>query len=201
MARFAHPDFEALQQSVTSAARGVFLRAREKRAHETFFAYVITTYGTGSLGGCCINTLENNKRVWAEAQKQSYTKPNDELYYKWCCADWGDGEYVDNHQDSFMEAWDAYDRAMQTYCRLLAEAGQDVSDAYGFAEDHPLHVALAMALEQLDREGVFGTGDARQNALVFMTQYDGEDQLIPWSIARLNPLASDALKQEALSWV
>ncbi|MEZ5956669.1 MAG: DUF4303 domain-containing protein [Hyphomonadaceae bacterium] len=201
MARFAHPDFEALQQCVASAARGVFLRARKKRPDEIFFAYVLTTYGTGSLGGCCINTLQNHTRVWNEALRQSYTKPDDEHYYKWCCADWGDGEYVDDHQDVFMEAWEAFERAMQTYRRLLTDAGQDDSDALGFSDDHPLHNALADALEQLDREGVFGAGEERRNALVFMTQYDGEDEVFPWSIARLNPQASEALKREALSWV
>lgn len=199
--RFSHPDFDALQDSVRDAARGVFLNARAKRPNETFFAFVLTSYGTGSLGGCCINTLENHARVWREALTQSYTKPSDEHYYKWCCADWGEGEYVDDHQDAFNDAWTAYERAMTTLARLLTEAGRDDSDAWGFWEEHPLHLALAGALEQLDREGVFGEGPARENALVFMTQYDGEDGMIPWSIERLNPQASAALKQEALSWV
>jgi hypothetical protein len=198
--RFEHPDFEALQNAVRDAARGVFLRAKQKRANETFFAYVLTTYGTGSLGGCCINTIENNERVWREAQAHDYTEPTDEHYYKWCCADWGEGEYVDDHQDEFAAAWSSYDLAMETYRRLLTEHGQDESDAFGWTEDHPLHNALANALEQLDREGVFGSGPARHNTLIFMTQYDGDDKIIPWSIERLNPAASQALKREACSW-
>lgn len=199
MARFAHPDFDALQQAVCDAARGVFVNARAKRPNETFFAYVLTSYGSGSLGGCCINTVENHQRIWREALAHRYTKPEDEAFYKWGVIDWGEGEYVDDHQDAFSGPWTQYDRAMKTYGALLAESGQHAEKLYDWSEDHPLHQALARALEQLDREGVFGKDTARRNALVFMMQYDGHHELAPWSIARLNPVASESLKREAIS--
>ena len=199
--RFTHPDFDALQQEVYVAARNVFLKARENRPDETVFAYALTTYGTGSLGGCCINTIENHARVWREALTHDYTRQEHENTYKWCCADWGEGEYVDNHQEAFAAAWASYDRAMKTFCRLLVDQGQDDSEAYTCSEEHPLHNALANALEQLDREGVFGVGAARHSALVFMMQYDGDDDVVRWSIERLNPSAPEALKRDGLSWI
>ena len=199
MARFAHPDFDALQQAVCDAARGVFLNARAKRPNETFIAYVLTSYGSGALGGCCINTAENHERVWRQALTHGYTKPEDEAFYKWGVVDWGEGEYVDDHQDVFDGPWARYDRAMKTYGALLADSGRDADEIYAWSEDHPLHHALASALEQLDSEGVFGTGEARGNALVFMMQYDGHHEIAPWSIARLNPTVSESLKQEARS--
>jgi hypothetical protein len=53
----------------------------------------------------------------------------------------------------------------------------------------------------LDNEGVFGAGAARGKALVYLTEYNGDDEIVNWSMERLNPSADPALKQEALSWV
>lgn len=195
---FSHPDFDRLQLAVTDAARTVFQRAKADHAHETFFAYVLSTYGSGALGGCAVNTIENHRRVWDKALAQSYTRIEEEPHYKWFCGEWQEFEFVGD-QFEFDAVYPLFNKAMETLEALLEQRGRDGADIYGVWEEHPVYIALADALAQLDREGLFGSGETRRNTLVYVAQYDGEPGIERWSIERLNPFAPEILKQEASS--
>lgn len=196
-----HADFDVLREAVLRAARNTFLKAKAAHADETFFAFVLTTYGTGSLGGCSANTIENHCRIWDRARTHADARPQDEHYYKWYCGEWGDYEFIGEQSLSFLEPSRLYHQALETLRGLLRDQRRDESEAWGCCEDYPLHEALFEALHQLDVEGVFGVGDARHNTLVYMTEYDGRDEVERWSIERLNPDAPPHLKQEATSWL
>jgi len=195
-----HPDFDALRDAVCAAARQSFLTARATHPNDTFFAFVLSIYGTGSLGGCAVNTFENHERVWRQAREQQGARPQDENYYKWFCGEWGDCEFFGDHTH-FNDAWGRYHQALETLQTLLRELGEDPSDAWHWGDDNALYAALVDALTRLDEEGVFGVGEARQKALVYITEYDGRDEVISSSIERLNPHAPSPLKRDATSWL
>lgn len=163
---------------MVAAAEDVFSQAIVSRAGETFYAFVLTTYGNWSFGGASANTIENHAKIWRAAQN---TPRHDvEAYYKWFCGEWRDCEFIGD-QTPFDAVSPLYSQAADAF------ENERTDDS-----DDPLRATIADALAALDARGLFGHGEQRERIMIFIDEYDsfGSDRTVLWSARRLNPAST-----------
>ncbi len=169
-------DAEKLRRDVLEAARAALADIRAKAGDDPLYAFAL--YSDDDAG--TIIPAANTER--GLASKAKYYGDRVELQYlRWGTAEWEyEGRPGANHFNSICD-------------RLLSLAMSDaVPRGKGFVAHrwHVYEVAIK-ALEDLDREGVFGVGKARQEMTVFCTISDSNDarRLERESARRLNPPA------------
>lgn len=179
--KVAEVDFDLLRQEIKDAARAAFGVVRRNHSDEQFYAFAL--YSDESAMTVCpaANTEEGLAR---RAEEYGYSKPQQLASLRWATGEWA---YE-------FEGAEFFDRA----CALIN--GEDRYE--GEADEDPLEESeafvafrtqvfevIVLALEDLDAEGFFGAGDAREAITLFCTlsDFDEAGQIEADSARRLNP--------------
>jgi Domain of unknown function (DUF4303) len=202
--------FDELKESLADAAERVFRDAIAAHSDETFYAFVLTSYGN-RLGGASANTVENHERIWSAVQEE---RPDDhdpewKWHYKWVSRAWGDYELIGDQS--------AFDRVRSIDRRARAALSDFFSDAdvlnkhtdidFGSLNPHPeesgpswscldgdpFFAAVAGALGLVTARGVFGSGAELERVVLFVEEYESvafEEPVALWSARRLNSMAA-----------
>ncbi|MCO7226174.1 DUF4303 domain-containing protein [Pleionea sp. CnH1-48] len=172
-------DIKEITALIKEAARSAFTQIKEQHPSEHFFAYALTTLDDVCYVSASVNSEQN---VQALMQEQNLPKENSEtVYYRWSPCEWGKFEYIKPEcfgpvDDILQQAYDGLD---------------DENDEFDSYRSDILDAMMA-ALEELDKEGFWGSGKAREEVTVFTTIYDSFDAeaIEQTSIKRLNPKLS-----------
>jgi hypothetical protein len=201
--------FDELKESLADAAERVFREAIAAHSDETFYAFVMTTYGH-SFGGACANTVENHNRIWSAVRE---TRPDDhdpewEWHHKWACRAWGEYELIGDQspfdrirsidrrasvalRDFFSDpdVWSKHpDIDFGSLCGHPEEGPN-----WSCLDDDPFFAAIADAFDLVKARGVFGSGAGLERVVLFIEEYEGggfEEGMALWSARRLNSMAA-----------
>lgn len=169
--------FPGFAQDIANAARATYRALRAAHPDERFYAFALYT----DSGAMTVVPSANSEEGLARSRQQS--DPGDDrtapAWLRWGTAEWA------------YEAAEA--QAFNPLCKRLA--GAVMSPAVPEAEFGAFFKALQRdmieALRLLDREGLFGAGEAREAITLFVSisDDDGADALENESATALNPPA------------
>jgi hypothetical protein len=171
----ANVDFKLLREQVAAAARLAFAEVRAQHAKEDFYAFALY-----SVGGSCVTPSANSEQAYAEKRvdnENDYSATELLGEFRWSPFSW---RYECEGSDHFASI-DAVlnDRGSLNY---------DESDPEGFTTFRAsVFAAMALALGDLEAEGFFGKGKARETVTVFCSEPDFAPWLEADSAQRLNP--------------
>lgn len=157
-------DFDCLAAEIATSARKAFAAVREAHPNEKIRAYAVTSDDSVMTLGSVANSAE------------AFLAVNNDPDILWNAAEW-----------SFYEGCEYFDipyRMLLIRCR-----DQSGRETIPFQEFHSGVVeACVKALEELDKEGLFGIGQERENSIVLFQIADSE--YLDDSVKRLNTLAA-----------
>jgi hypothetical protein len=169
-------DFLRLRSLIRDAARTAFTELRQAHPDETFYAFSLYTDDGAMTIMPAANSEEGYRR---KVQSYGYTKPQDTSYVRWATAEWAYEAAGEGHFDA------AHD--------LLNGPGRDDGeDERAFIHFlGRLIESMVGALKDLDEEGFFGAGKAREGVTLFVTISDSDlsDAVEKRSSSELNPPA------------
>ena len=209
-AQFKLDAFNELKESLADAAERVFRDAIAAHSDETFYAFVLTTYGN-CFGGASANTVQNHERIWSAAQEE---RPDDhdpewEWHYKWACRAWGDYELIGDQSafdrirpidrraraalsDFFSDA-DVLNKHADIDFGSLCPHPEEFGPSWSRPDDDPFFAAIAGAFGLVKARGVFGSGAGLERVVLFIEEYESiafEEPVALWSARRLNSMAA-----------
>lgn len=153
-------DFECLAAEIATSARKAFAAIREAHRNEKITAYAVTSDDSVMTIGAVANSAE------------AFLAVNNDPDILWNAAEW-----------SFYEGAEYFDipyRMLLIRCRDEPE-----HETIPFQEFHAGVVeACVRALEELDKEGLFGAGQDRENSIVLFQITDSE--YLDDAVKRLN---------------
>lgn len=153
-------DYDCLAKEIATSARKAFAAIREAHPNEKITAYAVTSDDSVMTIGAVANSAE------------AFLSVSDDPDILWNAAEW-----------SFYEGSEYFDipyRMLLIRCRE-----QSGCEAMPFQEFHNGVVeACVRALEELDREGLFGVGQERENSIVLFQITDSE--YLDDAVKRLN---------------
>lgn len=157
-------DFDCLTAEIATSARKTFAAIREAHPNEKITAYAVTSDDSVMTIGAVANSAE------------AFLAANNDPDILWNAAEW-----------SFCEGAEYFDipyRMLLIRCR-----DQSGRETIPFQEFHAGVVeACVRALEELDREGLFGAGQDRENSIVLFQITDSE--YLDDAVKRLNNAAA-----------
>ncbi|QRR07156.1 DUF4303 domain-containing protein [Burkholderia sp. MS455] len=167
-------DFSDFQREIADAARATFKALRALHPDEHFYAFALYTDSGAMTVVPAANSVEGLSRVRAQ---QAVADPDP--WYVWGCPEWA---YAAAEASPF-----------NVICGKLAD--EVLSPTFvrsRFAEfSRQLHADMIEALRLLDRDGLFGTGEAREAITLFVSISDDDaaEALENESAKALNPPA------------
>ena len=170
-------DSDKLLADVTDAARKAFTSLKKDHPDETFYAFALYTDESAMT---IIPAASSEQTIQRRLDGYGKLSPGDRKATRWSTGEWA------------YESVGA-DKQFDAICKTLAK-----SDYYDPDDDdgHRNHFSavfetMVRALEQLDKEGHFGTGKQREQVTLFCTVTDMEDPepIENESAKQLNPPA------------
>ncbi len=165
-------DFAEARRFVKEGAKAFFTRMHEKHPDETFYVYVaygtdddpkLVTLTANSEGGYT-RVVEKYRARYAEDPRRGEVNPN---YFRWGFPEWG---YGGGAQD------------MDPFYEIIAKAEENEEDDDEFPGPDTnvelrsqAYAAMMLGLWDLDREGFFGTGEARDKVVLYCSMLDSEE--------------------------
>ena len=156
-------DVRAVRREIKEAARRAFSRVRSDHPTDTFYAFALYSDGDGSTVCPSSNTEEAFARRVKECEPQR--KELDEVlagsgitfddymnYYRWGTSEWA---HCYEGADQF-----------ETVSKLLNASSIDKAAVYG---------SMVLGLKDLDADGFFGTGEAREAVTILCGITDSLD--------------------------
>ncbi len=195
-----------IEKGVEEAVQSI----RKTYPEDTFYAFVLSTYGDRSSVSLHANSYENLERVYTASNivtdpgkiearfkelqnifgddkkklaKMKRSKAQELAYYKWGWMEWLDYEFI-AEQATLEETWQWLDDLRQAF-----SGGEDkFSEEYFDAVWEYVPLCMIEAMKNCEAKGVFGRGAERANLLLYTGEYDGgEDDDILTSAKQLNP--------------
>lgn len=169
-------DFSDFQREIADAARATFKALRALHPDEHFYAFALYTDSGAMTVVPAANSVEGLSRVRAQ---QAVADDDPDPWYVWGCPEWA---YAAAEASPF-----------NAICGKLAD--EVLSPTFvrsRFAEfSRQLHADMIEALRLLDRDGLFGTGEAREAITLFVSISDDDaaEALENESAKALNPPA------------
>jgi hypothetical protein len=124
-------------------------------------------------GAMTVCPAANSEEAYAE--KSRGAGPSDLMYYRWNTGDWA---YEFEHVEVFDGA-----------CEMLNDLRQAMGEEAYYTLREDVFRTMVAALEELNVEGAFGMGAARERITVFFTISDGGEEWEAYSAPRCNPPA------------
>jgi hypothetical protein len=168
-------DFPTLRREIAAAVRRTFVTVRSRTASESLYAFAL--YSDDSAMTVCpaANTVEAFNRRKTDA---GATEPEEVNILRWASSEWGD--YCSSDRDEFATV-----AAM-----INVENRYDTEIAGAFVRFKTrVFASMVLALLDLDREGIFGSGPERDKITLHCAITDSWDSawLEQESARRLNP--------------
>ncbi|MDR6500760.1 hypothetical protein J2785_003930 [Burkholderia ambifaria] len=169
-------DFSDFQREIADAARATFKALRALHPDEHFYAFALYTDSGAMTVVPAANSVEGLSRVRAQ---QAVADDDPDPQYVWGFSEWA---YAAAEASPF-----------NVICGKLAD--EVLSPTFvrsRFAEfSRQLHADMIEALRLLDRDGLFGTGEARESITLFISISDDDaaEALENESAKALNPPA------------
>ncbi len=167
-------DFTQLRAAVREAAEKAFTQVRASHSDEQFYAFALYTDDGPMTIVPAANTEEGFRR-------NTGLDPEEANYYRWATGEWA---YEASGSGAFQRVYE-----------LLNAGGRDGEE--GGEEDSPdpaafhsrVIEAMISALGELDSEGFFGGGSAREQVTLFVSVSDSDESaaIEDASAQRLNP--------------
>jgi len=203
-------DFEPLTALIERGIEDALKSIRATYPDDHFYAFVLSTYGDRSSVSLHANSYENLERVYAASEietdpaklearfaelrgifgrgakkyaKMKQAKAQELAYYKWGWMEWLDYEFI-AEQTVLEQTWTWLDECRKRF----SPDGESFSDDYFDVAWKCVPECMLIAMENCDKKGLFGTGEARETCLLYTGEYDGgeEDDMLA-SVKRLNP--------------
>ncbi|KML47440.1 hypothetical protein VL15_32185 [Burkholderia cepacia] len=169
-------DFSDFQREIADAARATFKALRALHPDEQFYAFALYTDSGAMTVVPAANSVEGLSRIRAQ---QAIADDDRDPWYTWGFSEWA---YAAAEASPF-----------NAICGKLADAVLSPRFARSrFAEfSRQLHADMIEALRLLDRDGLFGTGEARAAITLFVSISDDDaaEALENESAKALNPPA------------
>jgi len=166
-------NFNELRVLIRDGAKRAFTSVRDEHPDEQFYAFALyTDDGAMSL----LPAANSEQRYQHAVENYGFTDERELKYLRWSTAEWA-YEAFGNHFRAVDERFDPPDY-------------DDPNDVAAFvAFQQQFHAAIVNALSDLDADGFFGTGDAREKVTVFVTISDSDEaeRLERKSVRKLNP--------------
>lgn len=203
-------DFKPLVTLIERGIEEAFTSIRALYPNDHFYAVVLSTYGDRSSVSLHANSYENLELVYAASDietdpakiearyaelkgifgsgarkvaKMKRAKAEELAYYKWGWMEWMDYEFI-GEQPILEETWTWLDECRKRF----SLDGESFSERYFEAAWKYVPEAMITAMENCDKKGVFGTGEARDSLLLYTGEYDGGDEQDMLDVVkRLNP--------------
>jgi hypothetical protein len=178
-----------LRREMKESARRAFDFLRQKYPKETFYAYVLTSMDYCEGVVATAQTEEGYKRV---LKRYENDKDFDRFKagFRWRDGEWG------NHVDEGTFFGKIGDRINEPELRAFRDKDEDTHSPMQRAS---YMAAMTLALHDLDQEGYFGQGTAREKITLFCSFHDGSDLFEYLSSRFLNPKAVfDSHSQEMM---
>ena len=167
-----------LRLGLVEATRLSFDECRHTHPDQTIYAYALVLC---SRNGEALQPWCYTEELCAKREARATGRPQNAGLRRYCPDEWMWSIVSGAVKTRRGRDWDE----IQTdFAALYEERGSDEPDV--------VVEMLIDALEQLDREGYFGTGEAREAVTLMVYQCDGgglSDGLWPDSVRRLNPPA------------
>jgi len=147
---------EILTEKITKASRTAFKKIQQEKPNERFFAFVLLTLDDVLSCYAYANSYESHRRTIEKYNIKPETK--EEEHYKWSPQEW---EYECITREKFDEVYDYSEQILKDI---------DGDNFYQYKLD--FIECMENALMQLDKEGIFGTGEKRDEITLFLTVSD-----------------------------
>lgn len=159
-----------LQREILAAARQAFSLVRQQHPDETFYAFGLATDGDVVTVSPISNSEEGLQRLG-----KKYNEPDLPLWLRWSPDEWEywgvGGQYFGSVQKT-IGAWLYKDEDDKEF----------VARKKGFLN------AFAMALKELDAEGLFGEGKERESITLLLHITDPSDFEVEWMLEYVKDL-------------
>ena len=150
-------DFDQLRRDVAEATRRAFAAVQSACQGQRLYAFALFSDGSAMTVCPAANTDEAYRRAIQKAEADDAEQKN---YYRWAFPEWG---VTSKGADGF-----------NAICSALRTADRyDDKTPDGFVRFKArVYATMLLALLDLEREGVFGTGAEREHLTVFCSEPD-----------------------------
>ncbi|MBN1287971.1 MAG: DUF4303 domain-containing protein [Anaerolineae bacterium] len=168
--------FTTLRTAVRAASEKAFTQIRENHPDEEFYAFALNTDDSVLTAVECANSEEGFQRA---VKRFAYTDPADLSYLRWNVPEWAYESIATEFSPAVHQALNGAERS-------------HIEESLGFvAFRERVHQTMIEALQDLEANHFFGTGNVREKITVFVSISDSDlaERLENVSAQKLNPVS------------